>query len=238
MYSFITCFSAIVIIAELCSADRRIVGGKEININEVPYQVSLVRNGRHWCGGALLSKKFVLTAAHCQNFILLFFSHWLKPGCLLGTLDNPITHVRVGSSHQDEGDELIEVFESIEHPQYNKYSAYDFDIAILRLNDSQAFPEIHSFAKIPRRNSELKVGELTIVSGWGDTKNPLESPKHLRAAKVPIISQASCKKVYKKSLTENMFCAGYSDGGKIIERSSNSRIHLIHCYRYRFMPRR
>lgn len=49
---------------------RRIAGGDAIQIEDAPYTVSLqillFKKPRHQCGGALISDKFVLTAAHCK----------------------------------------------------------------------------------------------------------------------------------------------------------------------------
>ena len=51
---------------------KRVVGGKDSRPGAWPWQVLLqwangsVNNHRSYCGGAILSKDFVLTAAHCQ----------------------------------------------------------------------------------------------------------------------------------------------------------------------------
>lgn len=45
--------------------ENRIVGGKEITIVESPWQVSLQYFRSHYCGGSIISNKWILTAAHC-----------------------------------------------------------------------------------------------------------------------------------------------------------------------------
>lgn len=43
-----------------------IIGGFEINIDNVPHQVSLQTTNRyHFCGGSLITASIVITAAHC-----------------------------------------------------------------------------------------------------------------------------------------------------------------------------
>ena len=45
----------------------RIVGGWEARLNEFPYQISVQWRGSHVCGGSLLDRYHVLTAAHCTD---------------------------------------------------------------------------------------------------------------------------------------------------------------------------
>lgn len=48
--------------------DVGIIGGKIATPGMFPYIVSLVtKQGFHYCGGSLISERFVLTAAHCAQ---------------------------------------------------------------------------------------------------------------------------------------------------------------------------
>lgn len=43
----------------------QIIGGRPSSVNRHPYQVSMVLNGNSFCGGFIISRDYVLTAAHC-----------------------------------------------------------------------------------------------------------------------------------------------------------------------------
>lgn len=46
---------------------QQIVGGRDTNIRDHPHQVQLLYNGGLRCGGSILSKNYVVTAAHCTS---------------------------------------------------------------------------------------------------------------------------------------------------------------------------
>ena len=63
-------------ISQICGREpparkaKRIVGGSSASHNEFPWQAAMIwryghTKGEHICGGSLISKRFVLTAAHC-----------------------------------------------------------------------------------------------------------------------------------------------------------------------------
>lgn len=49
--------------------NSKIVGGENVKYGEVPWQAAVVKrqyfNQKISCGGALINKKWVVTAAHC-----------------------------------------------------------------------------------------------------------------------------------------------------------------------------
>ncbi|XP_075168800.1 trypsin 5G1-like [Haematobia irritans] len=206
MYSFI---SFAVLFAAGCSAasvhlprlDGRIVGGYETDIKEVPFQVSL-QNGWHYCGGSLIAKRFVLTAAHCTD---------------RDPEHNPNFSIRIGSSYSRNGGLLVKPIRIHQHWDYNNINVdYDFSIVELEDYDESVLPFELTYAKLPKAKDVVAEGTLLTVSGWGNTKDPQESRDVLRAVQVPKVTNDVCEQAYSGIgvITERMLCAGYPQGGK------------------------
>lgn len=171
--------------------------GKVVEVKDHPHQVSLQTSG-HFCGGSVISKNYVLTAAHCAQ------------GQTASSLK-----VRVGSSFKSKDGELVAVKEVKVHPKYNP-STIDYDFALLKLNKSLEFSETVHSVRLPKQDENPPAGTMCTVSGWGNTQNPNESTAQLRATDVPVVDQDECAEAYKEfyGVTPRMVCAGYEEGGK------------------------
>ncbi|CAK1589578.1 unnamed protein product [Parnassius mnemosyne] len=178
--------------------DVRIVGGEDIDITKAPFQVSLVRKGRHSCGGSIIANDLILTAAHCVT----------------GTSPSDYT-VRVGSSSSQIGGELYSVGDLKWHPNFT-YTEMDSDVALLWLSRPLQYSESVAPIDMLELNEELLDGEITMVSGWGNLREGGGNPYTLQMVLVPIVNSDACGKAYSPAytVTSNMICAGIPEGGK------------------------
>uniref|UniRef100_A0AAG5D7P5 trypsin n=1 Tax=Anopheles atroparvus TaxID=41427 RepID=A0AAG5D7P5_ANOAO len=177
----------------------RIVGGIPIDITEAPFQISLMIDNRHACGGSILSADWILTAAHCIDGI-----------------SQEQLSVRAGSTLKDRGGQIRELSEAIMHPDWDDDSN-DSDIALLKL-EAPLVLDGERVASIELEEADAPdpdEGTFATVTGWGATMNYLHSNRVLRSTEVPIVSRRNCGLAYQRTgpITERMICAGFYLGG-------------------------
>ncbi|NP_001089634.1 uncharacterized protein LOC734694 precursor [Xenopus laevis] len=190
---------------------RRIMGGQDSQEGRWPWQVSLRRNGKHFCGGTLISNLWVVSAAHCfpnpsiASSVTVFLGSY-KIGQPDGN-EVPIAVKRVynNSTYHNEGDSGdISLIELVKEVTYTNY------ILPVCLPDSTV--------TFPR-------GLKCWVTGWGNIKygSSLPSPKTLQEVAVPLINATECDGYYQTPTSagtstlrvhNDMICAGYLNGGK------------------------
>jgi|GEM_PF-1029287 len=180
-----------------------IIGGKDVLPGERTYQVSLKNaEGNHFCGGALIHREWVLTAAHCTS-----------PGNISKGIN-----VMVGSLDLlDPSATHIPVVDVLRHPGFDP-STMDNDVAILRL----ATPAPENLPLLKLADEALMESHgipdtLATVSGWGWINNEGTTVQDLQSVEVPIISLDNCRSSYEEiglTLANSMICAGYPEGGR------------------------
>merc|ERR1712055_150176 len=141
------------------SSSNRIVGGKEVNPKgKLPYQVFFQgcagMRGCSICGGTIVNKRFVLTAAHCYNSMftdlrVIVGEHNLCDGV-------------------NEGGKVIKVKKITLHPDYNSRTV-DNDIAVLELAEDLTFTDKIKPACLPSSETKDYSGSASTISGWGGT---------------------------------------------------------------------
>ncbi|XP_051746581.1 trypsin-2-like isoform X2 [Ctenopharyngodon idella] len=181
--------------------NNKIVGGEDATAGSWPWQVSIqsAKYGGHFCGGSLISKDWVLSAAHCfQNS--------------LGTIE--IYLGRQSQSGLNPYEEFRTVSQVINHPNYDSASN-DNDIALLQLSSSVTFSDYIKPVCLAATGSVFTAGTKSWVTGWGALQSGGSSPDILQEVMIPIVSNSDCNNAYGGGITSNMICAGLlNEGGK------------------------
>ncbi|KAI4489475.1 hypothetical protein M0802_011087 [Mischocyttarus mexicanus] len=180
--------------------EGRIVGGQQTSIYQHPYQVSIRFNQRHICGGAIISKEWVITAAHCVQ------SSYVE-----------LISIKAGVSDLKKLGTVLRAREILTHGLYDPNTS-DYDIALIRLERPLSFGYTIQPVLLPQNTDQYAAGTKADVTGWGVLKNNGVMTDNLREVRVPIISNSNCSYLYKRAgrvITSRMLCAGYLNfGGK------------------------
>lgn len=191
--------TALLSIAGFAIAEDGIIGGTQAATGEFPYQVS-VQTSAHRCGGSIIDKDHILTAAHCVNGI---------------SADR--LRIRAGSNQHASGGKLVKVAKVTQHSEYDAKTIQN-DIAVLKLASSLEFGSTISAVELPSSADDTpQVGTRCSVTGWGSTSHGGSSlPSNLLVAYVPIVDHEKCVKEYadRHEVDDSMICAGAKAGGK------------------------
>lgn len=118
---------------------------------------------------------------------------------------------------EEQTEQKRDVIRTILHYNYNAtINKYSHDIALLELDkplilNSYVTPICVADKKYT--NIFLNFGS-GVVSGWGRVFNRGRSASVLQYLKVPLVDRASCLHSTKVTIYNNMFCAGFHEGGK------------------------
>nr|XP_015216522.1 PREDICTED: serine protease 56 [Lepisosteus oculatus]XP_015216523.1 PREDICTED: serine protease 56 [Lepisosteus oculatus] len=193
------CGRKMVAVQNVTQPRSRIVGGFPAAPGAWPWLVNLRLEGELMCGGVLVDSTWVLTAAHCFTGSRSENS-WTA---VVGEFDITKT---------DAEEQVMKVNRIISHPKFNK-KTFNNDIALVELTSPVVLSDRVTPVCLPS-GEEPAVGTPCSVAGWGSLYEDGPSADVVMEAKVPILSQNTCKSALGKELVTNtMFCAGYLSGG-------------------------
>jgi secreted trypsin-like serine protease len=187
----------------------RIVGGTEVRDGKYPFMAALLDTRRgssayyqQFCGGALIDRDSVLTAAHC----------------VYGESATPL-RVAVGktvlSSSQGQTRRVSAIFV---HPSYNPNLDSRYDVAVLKLGSAVTGITPISLATSSQDSLETP-GRSATVAGWGNTvAQPAHGsagtswPDRMREAQVPLVSDTTARSAYGGSFFPGLMVAAGKTG--------------------------
>ncbi|XP_050962415.1 trypsin-3 [Labeo rohita] len=182
--------------------NTKIVGGQEAVRGSWPWQASLhqISSGRHFCGGSLINKDWVLSAAHCFKSIGAY-----NVKIYLGR------HLQSGSNPNEISRTVTKL---ITHPSYST-TTQNNDIALLQLSSSVTFTEYVKPVCLAAAGSVFGGGTKSWITGWGKLNSgDTQIPNILQEVEIPIVNNDVCNEAFKGIITSNMLCAGLNEGGK------------------------
>ncbi|KAJ0173271.1 hypothetical protein K1T71_011447 [Dendrolimus kikuchii] len=205
------------------SATPLVANGKPTKAGQWPWQVALYHaqtvDYKYICGGTLVTRRHVITAAHCVTL----------PGSR--TLVDPKTlNVHLGKYNLkfSEDGTQVKLVQSIKfHPLYNE-TYFLQDLAILELKDKVTYNDrVQPACLWPDDQVDLEnvIGVIGSVVGWGFDETGV-STEELNLAEMPVIDTNTCLRsngeFFIRFTSDYTYCAGYRDGTAVCNGDSGS----------------
>lgn len=181
----------------LGEAEQEIIGGAYAGQNQFPYQVRLLVNGSHYCGGTLVNASWVVTAAHC------------------------VAGVNYQSIVVVAGDNILNTYEATEQSRtiagYAYYPSFGYaagapvhDVAVILLSSPVTLTSAVWPLALPGDAAPLTY--LT-ASGWGQTYQGSPQSNNLKYANLPNNPVTACNGYLVRNLYAGYeLCVGYYNG--------------------------
>ncbi|XP_001632947.3 chymotrypsinogen B isoform X2 [Nematostella vectensis] len=175
----------------------RVVNGDNAQQHSWPWQISLRVNGRHICGGSLIAKDWVVTAAHCVDRNPTPSGYTVVVGA----------HHRTGNTPVQNTFRLKQLFK---HEQFSMRHLKN-DIALLQLHEPVKASDKVNTVCLPSSGSRAQAGARCYITGWGRTVGGGSAAGILQQAMLPVAGDSDCQRTNGRLVpvdSTSMICAG------------------------------
>ncbi|KAJ0171547.1 hypothetical protein K1T71_013097 [Dendrolimus kikuchii] len=174
---------------------RRLIAGKDALIEEYPYAVSIQKNKQHWCSGALLNPRLVITTANC----------------LWKAISISRMRVRVGSRFTDRGGQMAKIQEVMKHPSWGLRRNPDNDVALMLLDRNVRFSDSVHSVDLPNRVMTPAFDDAWVTSWGAERRDGIYDSRTLtlQVYHTRLMSREKCNNVTHRFgvlVSENFIC--------------------------------
>ncbi|GLV43967.1 modular serine protease [Carabus blaptoides fortunei] len=226
-YSFIKCVPDCGKIIPVGSSF--IIGGKPVNEGEFPWHVGIYKLNElnqyeQMCGGSIISRRLILSAAHC-------FTDYAN-GAPLDVKQYAIAagkHYRNFYEKKDMASEKRTVKTIIIPERYKGIQTnFTADIAFVILDKALEITHVVQPVCIDWNNQyevqQLRENNEGVIVGWGSTDEGEDSSEELNQLSVPFVNFTQCYESvpenFTRFLTSDKFCAGFTNGSSVCHADS------------------
>lgn len=222
----------------ISGTDFKIYNGSAVGLFDFPWMALIeyeTPDGNNFkCGGSLISKEYVLTAAHCVN------EDNIAPdskavSVRLGEYDLS-TDIDCDDFHVCSDDPIdVDIADIITHERYNFRDGNRYhDIALLRLAREVDFTDFIRPICLPYAAdliSQSFAGTIGTVVGWGKTEYDSSGSTVKLSVELPVKSHEECTQIYNRTmilLGERQVCAGGTQNKDSCEGDSGGPLMTLH----------
>uniref|UniRef100_A0AAY4BKY9 Peptidase S1 domain-containing protein n=1 Tax=Denticeps clupeoides TaxID=299321 RepID=A0AAY4BKY9_9TELE len=183
------------------AAGSRIFGGREAKPHSWPYMVSLQVNQAHVCGGVLIRKDLVLTAAHCAQSSP---SEVLLGAHNISRMEGSQQRIRISEYHKHS--------RFPDHTDSRNPRRYFYDIMLLKLGQNATLNEFVKVFRVPNKYKYMEPGTACTTAGWGKRVLGRTTESVLYEASLRLDSNKNCGSKWQSYYNPDHMACSVSDG--------------------------